>query len=217
MPQPPDRDAAAAPQRLIVRPFALYAVVALYDRITASPYPADRLMQTFFKERKQLGKRDRGFVAETVYGMLRNRRWLEWAFPDLDTMHRALAYLALHEPGARLPLEPEDEAQLRRAVAGALEKPPPDDPVEAIALTHSMPDWMVAIWHQQYGPEETAALCKALNQAAPLVIRTNTLKTTREALQDRLREAGHDSVPTPTNPDGLIITQKANLFATPAF
>ncbi|MEZ4703317.1 MAG: RsmB/NOP family class I SAM-dependent RNA methyltransferase, partial [Rhodothermales bacterium] len=45
----------------------------------------------------------------------------------------------------------------------------------------------------------------------------NTLKTTREALQDRLREAGHASVPTPTNPDGLIITQKANLFATPAF
>ena len=96
--------------------------IELYDRIVASPYPADRLMQTFFKERKQLGKRDRGFIAETVYGMLRNRRWLEWAFPDLDTMHRALAHLAIHQPDAALPLEPADDAQLRRADGACLER-----------------------------------------------------------------------------------------------
>ncbi|MDZ4700822.1 MAG: RsmB/NOP family class I SAM-dependent RNA methyltransferase [Rhodothermales bacterium] len=200
-----------------VRPFALYATVELYDRIVASPYPADRLMQTFFKERKQLGKRDRGFIAETVYGMLRNRRWLEWAFPDLDTMHRALAHLAIHQPDAALPLEPADDAQLRRAVAAAREKPLPESPVESLGLTYSMPDWMVATWLDLHGPADTEALCAALNRPAPLVIRVNTLKTTREALRQTLADAGHASEPTPASPDGLILATKANLFSLPAF
>jgi 16S rRNA (cytosine967-C5)-methyltransferase len=204
-------------QRVIVRPFALYATVELYDRIVESTYPADRLMQAFFKERNQLGKRDRGFIAETVYGMLRNRRWLEWAFPDLDTMHRTLAHLAIHQPDAALPLEPADDAQLRRAVAAAREKPLPDSPVEALGLRYSMPDWVVAIWLDLHGPTETEALCAALNQPAPLVIRVNTLKTSREALRQTLAEAGHTSEPTPTSPDGLILATKANLFSLPAF
>lgn len=204
-------------QRVIVRPFALHAAVELHDRIVGSTYPADRLMQAFFKERNQLGKRDRGFIAETVYGMLRNRRWLEWAFADLDTMHRVLAYLAIHQPDASLPLEPEDNAQLRRAVAAAREKPLPQSPVEALGLRYSMPDWMVAIWLDLHGPAETEALCASLNRPAPLVIRVNTLKTTREALRQTLADAGHPSEPTPASPDGLILATKANLFSLPAF
>ena len=128
-------------QRLIVRPFALHATVELHDRIVGSTYPADRLMQAFFKERNQLGKRDRGFIAETVYGMLRNRRWLEWAFADLDTMHRVLAYLAIHQPDASpSSYHAPFPARLHHAIPAHSRSPPgrPAGPVDCAAPPRSM-------------------------------------------------------------------------------
>jgi 16S rRNA (cytosine967-C5)-methyltransferase len=205
------------PDRPPVRVFALHACVDLYDRIVASPYPADREMQAFFKERRQLGKRDRGFVAEAVYGMLRHRRWLEWALPGAGTMDRLLLFFALHRPDERLPLDDRDYARLREAVEEVRLRPLPETPVESLALRYSLPEWMVRLWFARFGAEETEALCAGLNRPAPLTIRTNTLKATREALQARLKDEGHPSTPTPTNPDGLLLAKKANLFHTPAF
>jgi 16S rRNA (cytosine967-C5)-methyltransferase len=200
-----------------IRPFQVAAIAELYRQITASPHPADREMDAFFRRHPKLGKRDRRLVAETVYGMLRHRRWLEWAFPPADAPTQVLCYLAAFAPETPLPVDPADRARLEAAVAAARAKPLPNAPAEALGLRSSLPDWMAQAWLDAYGPDEAGALCASLNQAAPLTLRVNTLKVTRDQLQQQLLAEGHATDPTPFSPDGLLVREKANLFSTEAF
>lgn len=199
------------------RPFQIAAIAELYRQITTSPHPADREMDAFFRRHPKLGRRDRRIVAETVYGMLRHRRWLEWAFPPADAPTQVLCYFAAFAPETPLPVEPADRARLEAAVAAARAKPLPGSPAETLGLRSSLPDWMAQTWLDAYGPDEAEGLCAALNRAAPLTLRVNTLKTTRERLQQHLLAEGHATDPTPFSPDGLHVREKANLFSTQAF
>lgn len=72
-------------------------------------------------------------------------------------------------------------AVLRRATR---ERPalPPDDTPAGAAVAHSYPQWLVELWWETYGPEETRALLRAGNEPGELALRVNTLVTTREEL-----------------------------------
>ena len=61
--------------------------------ILNGPPPADKQMDRYFRSHRKLGKNDRGFVAETVYGCLRRLRLLRWLHGALG---RALAHYAPH-------------------------------------------------------------------------------------------------------------------------
>jgi 16S rRNA (cytosine967-C5)-methyltransferase len=52
-------------------------VTELYDNMLVSSKPADRLIDLFFRERKYLGSKDRRFISETLYGILRNKRKID--------------------------------------------------------------------------------------------------------------------------------------------
>jgi 16S rRNA (cytosine967-C5)-methyltransferase len=80
-----------------------------------------------------------------------------------------------------------------------------EDPLERVAHQLAHPLWMVKSWVSQWGLEETKALCEANNRPAPLTIRTNTLKTTRDRLMDSLREEGVKCSPTSFSPEGIRI------------
>jgi len=76
-------------------------------------------------------------------------------------------------------------------------------PAEQLAVRHSYPVWLVQRWLRELGSEETDALCHAGNQVAPTTIRTNTLKTTPEALATALRESGFSVEPGRLTPEAL--------------
>lgn len=65
----------------------------------------------------------------------------------------------------------------------------PEDPVAAIALQHSFPDWMVQLWYDTLGKDETPALCDCLNQPPSIDLRVNRLKMTVEAVEAELAAA----------------------------
>ncbi|TYO97374.1 16S rRNA (cytosine(967)-C(5))-methyltransferase RsmB [Desulfallas thermosapovorans] len=67
---------------------------------------------------------------------------------------------------------------------------PGKDPVQYIALRHSHPAWLVRKWLDDFGFEETEALCVANNQPAPNTVRVNTLKTSATELMERLKTLG---------------------------
>ena len=50
----------------------------MYDLIIHSEHPADSTIDTFFRSHRYLGSHDRRFIAETVYGMLRYKKRIEW-------------------------------------------------------------------------------------------------------------------------------------------
>jgi 16S rRNA (cytosine967-C5)-methyltransferase len=85
------------------------------------------------------------------------------------------------------------------------EPPAPTDAVEALALRCSFPTWLAARWVARHGAGEAEALMRALNERPPLTLRVNTLRTTREALRERLRaEEGVVARPTGLAPEGLV-------------
>ncbi|MDI6616490.1 MAG: 16S rRNA (cytosine(967)-C(5))-methyltransferase RsmB, partial [Syntrophaceae bacterium] len=81
-----------------------------------------------------------------------------------------------------------------------------DDPLSYISVVHSHPLWLVRLWVEQLGLDETRELCESNNTTPPLTVRTNGLKTDRPALIARLTEYGCHAVPTRYAPDGIILS-----------
>jgi 16S rRNA (cytosine967-C5)-methyltransferase len=69
-----------------------------------------------------------------------------------------------------------------------LEVPLPTDPVEALALHHSHPRWLVARWVGRWGAEETQKLLVANNTEPPTVVRPYGI--VHEQLEASLESAG---------------------------
>jgi len=82
---------------------------------------------------------------------------------------------------------------------------PQTAPVRYIALKYAHPEWLVKRWLDEFGKENTKAICKFNNTPPPIVIRTNTLKINRFALKKQLIEAGADVSETDLSPEGLIV------------
>ena len=79
----------------------------------------------------------------------------------------------------------------------------PDDPVAALAISQSFPDWLIHRWINRFGIEETTRLCGAMNQIPPVTIRTNTLKIGRKALMEVLKHECATIYETEYAPGGL--------------
>lgn len=82
-------------------------------------------------------------------------------------------------------------------------------PVQAIAVQHAFPPWLIKRWIAQHGMEKTILHCQALNTIAPLTLRTNTLNTTRSDIMAALSSLASNIVPTRHAPEGVH-------FASPA-
>ncbi len=184
-------------------------------------FVSDRLSQTFRKE-SWLGSSERRFVAETLYGLVRHLRRIDAAIaagarrgatPRDD--QRLVAYMLLD--GA---ITAADAARALPgldwvAVAGidarlARER----DPVQRLAIAGSLPDWLAARLHADWGPR-APALVAALNQRAPMTIRANRLRTSRDALIAALAARGLAAHAGALAADAIIVDTRTNLFGLP--
>ncbi len=80
------------------------------------------------------------------------------------------------------------------------------NPAEHIAAFYSHPPWLVKIWLNIFGQEETIALCQANNELPPLTLRVNTLKVSREDLIQKLKSEDFSCESTRFSPDGIILS-----------
>jgi 16S rRNA (cytosine967-C5)-methyltransferase len=174
--------------------------------------PADVALRDFFRHHRQLGQRDRAFVAEGVFAVLRRRRSL--------TIHagtsapRSLAIAAsLRELGVSLRELESALATGEQAWAREFKARKPElAPAEAADL----PDWLWAVLGEAL-PAERDALARAWLAPAPLDLRINPLKTTRDAAMAALAADGIRAAPTPYSPLGLRVTGKPALQRHPQF
>lgn len=177
-------------------------------------------MELYFRAHRNMGKRDRGFVAETVYGIIRDRRFLEWslvrdsgAMPDEREL--VAAYLMTSSGWSVRTLGAKGfEEFAKRASEKAREISRKDLP---FSLRNSVPDWLGERLVSQYGETQATALAQSLNRPATLDLRVNTIKATREVAMERLVAEGVVMEPTPFSPVGLRRNDRAPLFQTQTF
>ena len=75
----------------------------------------------------------------------------------------------------------------------------------ALALRTWHPKWLVERWMRAYGYERTEELCRCNNTSAPLSVRVNTLRTNRPALMEQLTAAGAQVRASAWVPDGIVL------------
>ncbi len=182
-------------------------------------HPADQVLDLYYKEHRNMGGRDRRECAEIVYGALRHKRrlahWIDAAgLPHADAQALAGAWL-LH---AGAWTGPEligagfayDSAALGAAIAAA--------PAETLpfGVRWSLPDALATRFQAQYGAD-SEALAAILLEQAPVDLRANRLRTTRDALAEKLRAVDIESTPMAQAPDGLRLTKRAALSGLPEF
>ncbi|NJC24656.1 RsmB/NOP family class I SAM-dependent RNA methyltransferase [Neolewinella antarctica] len=174
---------------------------------------ADKEISRVLKEDKKRGSKDRAFIAEQTYGVVRNYRLLkhlaELENPtSREDFWRLTGAWLLHN-GTNLPGWKEFGNLSRERVEERMATV--DD---KRAVRESIPDWLDALGTDQLGDNWGATLT-ALNEQAPVVLRTNRLKTTPEEL---IKALAKESILTEhIAADALLVTERRNLFATKAF
>lgn len=183
--------------------------------------PADARLHTFFRANKQLGARDRGFIAETVYGCLRQRLFLEYALGDIPPSPDALvvAYLVLRAGYSARVLEDAGITSVAEMPLRTFVEKLRTRDVTALPLSArtNLPAWLLAPLLTEMGEAATTALADALNQPANVDLRVNTLKCTRELAAESLTQEGYPVTPTPYSPVGLRRDKRGPLNQTTAF
>ncbi|MEA5568391.1 16S rRNA (cytosine(967)-C(5))-methyltransferase [Anabaena sp. UHCC 0399] len=66
----------------------------------------------------------------------------------------------------------------------------PENPVERLGILHSFPDWIIQVWLEQLGVEETEKLCEWMNQTPTIDLRINPLRTSIEEVETALTSVG---------------------------
>ena len=181
-----------------------------------------------------LDARDRRWLQELVYGMLRRRAQLDARLaprvtgglarldPDVVDLLRLGADQLLHMDSvpayAAIAQTVElvkqrhglGASRLANAVLRRLDRerdeplPPPADPVEALALRHSHPRWLVARWVARWGAADTERLLACNDTEPPIVLRPAGV--VREQLEAMLESAGVATRESALVPDSLEIT-----------
>lgn len=168
--------------------------------------PADRWLANVFQEnRKILGSRDRKFISGCVHAALRNYSYYDYwiqkfAQSDIRDPVKHAKFLCLMGAASDGTVNADIFAAVWNEIKDQARLDHPAELFEAIigkktiqaegdvsrsgwlALRYSFPIWLVERWISAWGDEECEALLQATHQRPPLVIRVNTLKTTRDEL-----------------------------------
>jgi 16S rRNA (cytosine967-C5)-methyltransferase len=203
----------------------LGSAIDLLEAIEAAPArPADAVANEFFRERRFIGSGDRRAVSDRVWRVLRSRRRLTWCVPkgtprlliaaSLLTEGWTLAGVAETFSGARFApagLERGEYNALRPVEGQALDRPDLPD-----AVRFELPDWLYPRMLARFG-DDLAAEMAALSQPAPLDLRVNLLKGTREDALAALASEGWEARPTSLSPWGLRIDGRRPVTSGPTF
>ncbi len=190
------------------------AATALKKLLTFNQ-PADAVLSEFFRERRALGGRERGFIAETAYAVLRRRRLLEKLVQPLVTPRRLILAALMRVNGL-------SQRQLAEAVTTAEAEwlssfRTQPEPALTLAEQADLPDWLSDRLCARMSEEALLQLARGLNQGAPLDLRVNSIKATREEVLARLAADGIAAEACRYAPLGIRLKAKPALQRHPLY
>jgi 16S rRNA (cytosine967-C5)-methyltransferase len=176
--------------------------------------PADNTLSRYFREHPKLGSRERGAIAEGVYGLLRHKSvYASFAESGNGATLRRMTLLGLADAVGIDSLGglSEDEIEWLTRVMQI------DRTLLPAALRANLPQWLFDKFVARDGEEATLQLTDALNRPAPLDLRVNTIKAARDEVMATLATAPILCEPTPYAPLGIRIIKKPALQNLPLF
>lgn len=184
------------------------------QRLLQFDQPADAVLSAFFRAQHS-GPRERAFIAEAGYAVLRRKRSLAvWIGDEPNPKQWALAALVCQCGVSLRLLEPALSPRDAEWLAALKGKP---EPVMSLAEQTDLPDWLVERLGALMPEEALLSLARALNQPAPLDVRTNTLKAERAALLAQFEREGIAATACPYAPEGIRLAGKPFLAKHPRF
>ena len=195
----------AKPHRIL-----LQAVVNALTTIFTDNKYADKVIEKTLKENPKFGGRDRRFIAETTYDIVRNYRLLSHLAGSDTSFWEILGvyFIIRHLP---MPDERDFKNLNEKTIL---------DKYKAIKdqkILQSYPDWLWDLCESELGKEVWENEAKALNKQAEVVLRVNTLKTKKEILKQHLAEQEIEVDFLNGYNDALLLSHRQNLFQNPLF
>jgi len=195
-------------------PFILTSAEEVLREILRFAAPADTTLSRYFKDHPRLGGRERGAIAECIYAVLRNKAFFtDRAEAGGGATMRRLVLLGMADAigfDALGGLSEDEGEWLKRQLEI-------DRSLLHKSMRANMPKWLFDKLVEQYGEEETLVLADALNTPAPLDLRVNAMKASREDVIAELALAPIAAKPTPFAPLGLRVLKKPALQNLPLF
>jgi len=205
----------------------LQAAIEVLGEIERSARPADSVAAAYFRGRRYIGAKDRRAVAETVWRVMRRRARLLWWLEHMEHAERDARALVLADMAFE-GIAPEPD--LFRGPHSAWAPEPPERRMierllEQKSLFHrEMPPHVRAEYPEWITPRLTALFgdrlpdeMGAMRDEAPLDLRVNTLKATREEAAQALAAEGIESEPTKLSPLGLRLRRRVALVQLQAW
>lgn len=177
---------------------------------------ADKVIQILLKRDKRWGSRDRGFVAETTYDIVRWKRLYaeiaEVKEPfSRDDAWRLFAVWATLK-GIKLPDWKYFEGTPTRKIKGRF-----DEALKTRKIKESIPDWIDTLGVEELGESIWSKELTKQNEQAEVILRVNTLKTNKKELQLKLQSEDIETIEIKGYPFALKLIERANVFKTEAF
>lgn len=167
------------------------AVVLAIEEITHQGKYADKVLEKVLKSNPKWGSRDRGFIAETVYDIVRYRRLLEHlsscVVKNNDATIADWVAVYLVQQGHELPnwslfqnILPLSSSEINTHITN----------VSSMSILQAYPDWLYQRLEDELGKERWEKESVYLNRPAEVFLRVNTLKIAPRKLQSLLDEEG---------------------------
>ncbi len=194
----------------------VFAVIDALNLIFNEKEYADKVIEKVLRHDKRWGARDRGFIAETTYEIVRYKRLYSeiaevqepYSRPNLFRLFAVWAVLR----GIKLPDWKQLENTPERRIKGRF-----DELSKIRKIRESYPDWLDTRCEKALGTKLWDKESAALNQQAEVVLRTNTLKTNKNVLRRILKEEGIMTETVSGAMDALLLEERKNVFQTQTF
>src|SRR5688572_1680116 len=187
------------------------AVVSALEMIFEQNKYADKVIEKVLKQNPKWGARDRRFIAETTYDIVRWYRFLQNITEAEENDYWKLlgGWCVLHQ----VPLPPWTEFK------DINEKRILDRNIKMKSIRRfreSIPDWLETLGEQELGKRWEKEL-NSLNEEAAVVLRANGLKISAKDLHQALRDTDIETDYLRDFPDALVLSERQNIFRHPAF
>lgn len=174
-------------------PFRHYHIIQILEGFDTQNLPLDYFLSNYFRANKAIGSKDRGFIAETVYDLIRWRGLIDFVCPKPATWHQKLElYLSPNWPQQK-----ENHLLL---------------PHIRLSFPKELYDKLV----ESHGENKATEICLASNSRAPTYVRVNSMKISRDDLLNRWKGV-YDIEPCRHSPEGIVFNKRINFFELAEF